>query len=184
MDADKIPGIGPKTKQRLMELQVNTIGDLGKFDLFRLIEEFGKKTATYMHNAARGIDDETLVESRGKLQIGRIVTLKKDAKVSAEMYHDLYKICQSVVQNAIERKLTFKTVGIMLILDNLENVTRSKSLKVHTNNFDLLHSTARSVLDEAMAPADRKVRRLGVRLFDLQDNAGQNTILDFMGAGG
>jgi DNA polymerase IV (DinB-like DNA polymerase) len=184
MDADRIPGIGPKTKERLAELGVKTIGDLGKFDLFRLIEEFGKKTATYMHNASRGIDDEPVIESGEKQQIGRIVTLKSDAKASAEMYPDLYEICQSVFQTASARKLSFKTVGILLILDNLDNITRSKSLKVHSNNFDLLHSAARSALDEAMAGTGRKVRRLGVRLSDLQGNAGQNTMLDFMGAGG
>lgn len=184
MDADRIPGIGPKTKERLAELGVKTIGDLGKFDLFRLIEEFGKKTATYMHNASRGIDDEPVVESGEKQQIGRIVTLKSDANSSAEMYPDLAKICESVFQTASARKLSFKTVGILLILDNLDSVTRSKSLKVHSSNFDLLHSTARSALDEAMASAGRKVRRLGVRLSDLQSSAGQNTMLDFMGAGG
>lgn len=180
MDADRIPGIGPKTKERLAELGVKTIGDLAKFDLFRLIEEFGKKTATYMHNASRGIDDEPVVESGEKQQIGRIVTLKSDATASTEMYPDLYEICQSVFQTANTRKLSFKTVGILLILDNLDNITRSKSLKVHSNNFDLLYSAAKSALDEAMASAGRKVRRLGVRLSDLQSSAGQNTMLDFM----
>jgi DNA polymerase IV (DinB-like DNA polymerase) len=181
MDADRIPGIGPKTKERLAELGVKTIGDLAKFDLFKLMEEFGKKTAIYMHNASRGIDDEPVVESGEKQQIGRIITLKSDARASAEMYPDLYEICQSVFQTASTRKLSFKTVGILLILDNLDNITRSKSLKVHSNNFDLLHSAARSALDEAMANAGRKVRRLGVRLSDLQSSAGQNTMLDFMG---
>src|SRR5581483_3920719 len=185
MDADRIPGIGPKTRERLAELGVKTIGNLAAFDLFKLIEEFGKKTATYMHNASHGIDDEPVVESGEKQQIGRIVTLKSDSTESAEMYPDLYEICQSVFQKVNAKKLSFKTVGILLILDNLDSVTRSKSLKVHSSNFELLHSTARSVLDEAMAAAGRaKVRRLGVRLSDLQSSAGQNTMLDFMGAGG
>jgi nucleotidyltransferase/DNA polymerase involved in DNA repair len=72
-----------------------------------------------------------------------------------------------------------------LILDNLDNVTRSKSLKVHSSNFESLHSTAELILDEAMGQAGpMKVRRLGVRLSDFQSSAGQNTMLDFMGSGG
>ncbi len=43
MDVGRIPGIGPKTSERLGDLGIKTIGDLAKFDLFRLIEEFGKK---------------------------------------------------------------------------------------------------------------------------------------------
>lgn len=185
MQVDRIPGIGPKTSERLRELGVNTIGDLAGFDLFRLIEEFGKKTATYMHNASRGIDDEQVVESGERQQIMRIATLKSDAAGSPEMHPDLYELCQSVFQAATDRRLSFKTVGVLLILDNLDNITRSKSLKVHSSNFESLHSAARSVLDEAMREAGPvKVRRLGVRLSDLQSSAGQNTMLDFMGRGG
>jgi len=185
MDVGKIPGIGPKTSERLQELGVKMIGDLAKFDLFRLIEEFGRKTATYMHNASRGIDYEPVIESGGKQQIMRIATLKSNATSSAEMHSDLYELCQSVFQTATDKRLSFKTVGILLILDNLDNITRSKSLKVHSSNFESLHSAARSILDEAMGEAGPvKVRRLGVRLSDLQSSAGQNTMLDFIGPGG
>jgi DNA polymerase IV (archaeal DinB-like DNA polymerase) len=185
MDAGKIPGIGPKTSERLQELGISTIGELARFDLFKLIEEFGKKTATYMHNASRGIDDEPVVESGERQQIMRIATLKSNAAGSSEMHPDLYELCQSVFQTATDRKLSFKTIGILLILDNLDNVTRSKSLKVHSSNFESLHSTAKSILDEAMRETGPvKVRRLGVRLSDFQSSAGQNTMFDFMGSGG
>jgi DNA polymerase IV (DinB-like DNA polymerase) len=185
MDVGRIPRIGPRTSERLQELGVKTINDLAGFDLFRLIEEFGKKTAIYMHNASRGIDDEPVVESGERQQIMRIVTLKSNATGSAEMHPDLYELCQSVFQTATDRRLSFKTVGILLILDNLDNITRSKSLKVHSSNFESLHSTAMSILDEVMGQAGAvKVRRLGVRLSDLQSTAGQNTMLDFMGPGG
>lgn len=184
MDAAMIPGIGPKTSERLGELDVKTIGDLARFDLFRLIEEFGRKTATHMHGAARGIDDDPVVESGEKKQIMRISTLKHDATRSAEMHVDLYELCQSVFQAAAGKKVSFRIVGILLILDNLDNVTRSKNLKVHSSNFESLHLTAKSILDEAMKESGPvKVRRLGVRLSDLQSSEGQNTMLDFMGSG-
>ena len=181
MDAAKIPGIGPKTSQRLEELGVKIIGDLAGFDLFKLIEEFGKKTATYMHNAAKGIDEEPVVESGEKQQIMRIVTLKKDATSSAEMQQDLYDICKSVFQTVTEKKISFRTVGILLILGNLDNVTKSKTLKTHSNSFESLHLATRSLLDEAMQAGSIEVRRLGVRLSDLHSSEGQNTMLDFMG---
>jgi DNA polymerase IV (DinB-like DNA polymerase) len=185
MDVGRIPGVGPKTSERLKELGVKTIGDLATFDLFRLIEEFGKKNATYMHNASEGIDDEPVVESTGKHQIMRIATLKIDAASSAEMHSDLYEICQSVFKTANDRKISFKTVTILLILDNLDNITRSKSLKVHSKSFESLHSAAMSILDEAMKEAGPvRVRRLGVRLSELQSSEGQNTLFDFMGSGG
>jgi len=181
MEVNTIPGVGPKTSERLGELGVKTIGDLALFDLFRLIEVFGRKTATYMHNAAQGIDDEPVVESGEKHQILRIATLKSDATGAAEMHPDLHDLCQSVFQAAADKRLSFRTVGIVLILDSLNNITRSKSLKVHSSNFESLHPAAMSILDEAMKEVGPvKVRRLGVRLSDLQSSEGQNTMLDFM----
>jgi DNA polymerase IV (DinB-like DNA polymerase) len=180
LNADRIPGIGPKTRDRLAELGVKTAGDLASFDLFKLIGEFGKKTATYIHNAAKGIDGEPVIESEGeRKQLMRIITLKKDAQDAGEMYADLEEICRDVYESAAEKKVAFGSVGIILILDDLENVTRSRALKAHAFSFDLLHLTARSLLDEAMSERKKSVRRLGVRISDFQDSTGQNTLFDY-----
>jgi DNA polymerase IV (archaeal DinB-like DNA polymerase) len=185
MEVEKIPGVGPKTRDSLRQLGVNTIGDLAKFDLFRLIERFGRKTATYMYNAANGIDNDPVVEWGESHRIMRIATLKSSAISSPEMNPDLYVLCRSIFNKASQRKLSFKTVGVLLILDNLDSITRSRSLKMHCSNFEFLHSMAKSILDEMMKEAGSiKVRRLGVVLSDLQSSAGQNTMFDFMNSSG
>ncbi len=181
LDVERIPGIGPKTKQRLAELGVQTASQLAGMDMFQLMEEFGKKSAAYIHSAAQGINDEPVVESEGQQkQLMRIMTLKKDAVESSEMYADLESLCRSVFESAMEKKLSFKTVGIILILDNLQNVSRSRTLKMHSSSLDLFFSTARSLLDETMSSEKMNVRRLGVRVSDFQSSAGQNTLFDFM----
>lgn len=185
MQVNTIPGIGPKTSARLEEVGIKTIGDLAQFDLFRLIEEFGKKTATFMHNASHGIDNEHVKDSGQRQQIMRITTLKSDATESVEMQRELDELCQAVFRIAAARRLSFKTVGILLILDDLESITRSKSLKMYSSNLESLISTAKFILDEAMKETGLiKVRRLGIRLSDFQNIEGQNTMLDFMGHDG
>ncbi|MEM2139653.1 DNA polymerase IV [Nitrososphaera sp.] len=180
LDVDKIPGIGPKTRDRLAELGVRTAGDLAAFDIYRLVGEFGRKNATYMQNAAKGIDDEPVQESEGeRKQIMRIVTLKHDAAAAFEMYGELEGICRSVQESVSKKNLAFKSVGVILILNNLETVTRSRTLKAHTSDLDVLHSTTKAILDDAMADG-MKVRRLGVRVSDFQDSTGQETLFDFM----
>ncbi len=181
MSVDKIPGVGPKTSARLLEMGVKTIGELAGLDSFKLVEAFGKKTGTFMLNAARGIDEEPVNDSGGRKQIGRIATLKSDATTSEEMYPELYKLCQSVFGMAVEKKVSFKTVGVLLIHEDLDQKSKSRTLKTHSNNFEFLHSTARSILEEAMGETDKRVRRLGVRLSDLQSTTGQDTMSQFMG---
>ena len=185
MDVEKIPGVGPKTRDDLRELGVKTIGDLAKFDLFKLIERFGKKTAAYLYNAANGIDNDPVIEWGGSHRIMQIATLKSSATGSPEINPDLYILCRSIFNKASQRKLSFKRVGVVLIQDNLDSITRSRSLKVHSMDFDSLHSTAKSILDEMMKEASPvRVRRLGVVLSDLQSSAGQNSMFDFMNSSG
>jgi DNA polymerase IV (DinB-like DNA polymerase) len=182
MDVNAIPKIGPKTKSHLQMLGVKSVGDLAKVDLFKLIEEFGKKAATYMHDAANGIDYEPVVNRHQRNQISRIKTLKTDLTESSQMQNDLYELCQSVHEKLITNKLFFKTATIILILDNLDNLSRSKSLRLHSDDLEILHSTAKSLLKDAIIqmPAERKIRRLGIKLSTLTNSIGQNTIAQFM----
>lgn len=180
LDVSKIPGIGPKTYNRLTGLGIKTAGDLATFDIYKLVSMFGKKNATYIRNAAKGTDNEPVEESEGeRKQIMRIVTLKHDLTEAAAMHGDLEEICRSVHKSAGVRNLAFKSVGIILILNNLETITRSKSLKAHTTRIDVLASNVKSILEEAMIDGMR-VRRLGVRISDFQDSTAQDTLFDFM----
>ena len=50
-----IPGIGKKTENKFSEMNLKTIQDLKKLDVFSLNKEFGRKNGTYIYNAVRGI---------------------------------------------------------------------------------------------------------------------------------
>ena len=43
----RIPGIGKKTEERFLEMNLETIQDLKKVDIFTLNKEFGRKTGAY-----------------------------------------------------------------------------------------------------------------------------------------
>jgi DNA polymerase IV (archaeal DinB-like DNA polymerase) len=182
LTVDKISGIGPKTSARLAELGIRTIEELAGLDQFKLVEAFGRKTGAFIYNAARGIDDEPVAESDESKQIARIVTLKNDAPTSIEMSNELLEICQSVLKTATVRKLAFKTVGVIVILSNLDQKSRSKTLKMYSSSLEAVHSTAKALLNDLMeTDGSLKVRRLGVRLSEFQSTEGQNTMSQFIG---
>jgi DNA polymerase IV (archaeal DinB-like DNA polymerase) len=180
-NVDKIPGIGPKTTAKLFEMGIRTGGELSAFGLFRLIDAFGKKYATYLYNSAQGIDNES-VKSRGSAkQIGRIITLKRDISQASEIDGELQHICKSVYKMALDQNVLFRNIGILLILNNLDNITRSKSLKTHSRDFHELYSSAKSILNDTLNNFPNiKVRRLGIKVSDLKDNEGQNSMLNFI----
>ncbi len=180
LSVGKIIGVGKKTEERLNEMGVATIGELNRISIYELTKEFGKKNGTYLYNAARGIDDEPVVESESITQISRINTLKKSTNVVQEMLDDLQSLCKDVHVSAIEQHFSFKSVGIMLVLDDLSIKTKSKSLKSPSTNQDELFKTAKTLLEEAVGESHLMVRRLGVKVTELVSSKGQDTLSKFM----
>ncbi|GIU71022.1 MAG: DNA polymerase IV [Candidatus Nitrosocaldaceae archaeon] len=179
MDISKITGIGKKTRARLNELGIKTIKDLRELSIYTLTKEFGKKTGIYLYNASRGIDDEEVKEDESITQFSRIVTLKRDTNNIEDMLDDLKSLCNEVHKTAIENNYSFRSIGIMLVLNDMSMRSKSRTLRALTNNRDELYKVAKRLLMEVMKDKPI-VRRLGVKVFDLVSSKGQDTLLKFM----
>ena len=180
LSVGKILGVGKKTEESLNEMGAKTIGELCNIDIFALTKHFGKKIGTYLYNAARGIDEEPVVESDSVTQLSRITTLKKSTIIVEEMLEDLESLCRDVHKSAMEQSMSFRSIGIMLVLDDLSIKSKSRSLKSHTDNADELFKVAKTLLEEAVAESQIMVRRLGVKISELASSKGQDTLSKFM----
>lgn len=179
LDIRDIPYIGKKTEQRLAELNLKTIGDLKKPDLFLLTKEFGRKNGSYIYNAARGINDEPVKERAPRIQHSRITTLSKDSKDYEFLKNNLDKICADIHGTIIENGQMFKSVGIQIIQSDLTTRTKSKMLKSPTANAAELQKCAEYLLKEALKTQHMEIRRIGVRVAELSDVKGQSDITSF-----
>jgi len=180
LSVGKILGVGKKTEETLNEMGAKTIGELSNIYIYTLTKQFGRKIGTYLYNAARGIDEEPVVESESITQLSRITTLKKSTIMIEEMVEDLESLCNDVHKSAVEQGFSFRSIGIMLILDDLSIKTKSRSLKSHTDNADELFKVAKMLLEEAVAESQILVRRLGVKVSELVSSKGQDTLSRFM----
>jgi len=180
LNVGKIVGVGKKTEEILNEMGARTIGELSNIDIYQLTKNFGKKIGTYLYNAARGIDDEPVVESESVTQISRITTLKKSTNAVEEMLGDLESLCKDVHKSVIERGFSFKSVSIMLILDDLSIKTKSRSLKSPSTSSEELFKVAKVLLEEAVAESQLLVRRLGVKVSELVSSKGQDTLFKYI----
>jgi len=180
-DIEDIPGIGPKNRHKLESLGIDSVSHLAKFDLFRLKELFGYKIATYLQNAAHGIDD-TPIRLHVSKQIGRIVTLKNDVTNIEDIFPILKSLSSSVYDILVKRQLSFKTIIVRMVLHDLRQVTCSRNLKLSSTSLEELQYIARSLFLEAIhvhSLSRLDIRRIGITLFDLSSYTGQNTILQY-----
>ena len=174
-----IPGIGQKTEKKLVTQGAKTIYDLKTRDLFSLTSEFGKKSGTYIYNAARGIDFELVKEKEARIQYSRIVTLEKDSDQFEFLCKSLPGLCKDVHDVIMQNNQLFKSVGIQLVQSDLSNRSKSRMLKNPTADITELLKNTKHLLKEALEDQKIPIRRLGVRVTELSDVRGQRDITSF-----
>ena len=174
-----IPGIGKKTEQRFKEMNLETIEDLKKIDVFTLNKEFGRKNGTYMYNAIRGINDDPVKEKEESIQYSKITTLKKDSKDHEFLLENLKVLCKQVHDVIIKNNKMFKSIGIHFVQSDLTNKSKSKILRNSTNNLEELEKNAEQLLLDALDNQTMTIRRLGVKVADLTEIKGQSDITNY-----
>jgi len=174
-----IPGVGKITEEKFSDMNLKTIGDLKNVDVFTLNKMFGRKIASYLYNAARGIDEDPVAQRAPTIQYSRIITLKEDSKDFEFLAKSLDEICVDIHQTILKHKKMFKSVGIQFVQSDLTNKTKSKTLKNPTFSLEELKKTALLLLDEALIDQTIVVRRLGIKVTELSDLEGQSSITNF-----
>lgn len=174
-----IPGIGKKIEERFTQMNLETIKDLKKLDVFTLNKEFGRKHGTYIFNAARGIDNTPVKEREESIQYSKIVTLKKDSRDYDFLAENISELCKELHEVIQKNNRTFKSIGIQFIQSDLTNKTKSRMLKNPTSSLEELQKNAEQLLKEALEDQKNTVRRLGVKVSELSEIRGQSNITSY-----
>jgi nucleotidyltransferase/DNA polymerase involved in DNA repair len=146
---------------------INTIGELAKFDTQKLIAVFGRTLGIYFHNAALGVDDEPVQEKGEPESISRMSTLKQDNRDLGLILEKTDQLCNEIHKTVVEEGLAFKTVGITVIVTDMNIHTRSKTLENPTNNVEVMKKAVRELLDKFLGESELEARRVGVKISNL-----------------
>jgi DNA polymerase IV (DinB-like DNA polymerase) len=179
---EDIPGVGPKTSRKLVSLGIESISDISKKSIFELRDSLGYKIATFLVNASNGIDYSQIKVRGTSKQIGKIVTLKKDIANIEQIKLTANNLCKSVYENLENKRQAFRVLTLILILENLQHVSLSKSLKLYSASFDELHKNSLSIIREMISNNSislDNIRRMGIVVSDLKDISGQDSLLNY-----
>lgn len=175
----KIPGIGKKTENVFLEMNVKMIKELAKIDVFDLNKIFGRKTGGYIFNSARGIDNEVVKPRPPTIQFSKITTLKKNSKELGFLQENVEELCIQLNRLAIENNKMYRSIGIQFVNEDLSTKTKSRMLRNPGNNLDELKKTAIQLLEEALVEQEMLVRRIGIRISEFSDVEGQSNITSY-----
>ncbi|HSI81837.1 MAG TPA: DNA polymerase IV [Solirubrobacterales bacterium] len=157
-----IPGIGPKTADRLRRYGVTRLGQLQRCTVPGLIERFGPTHGRALHDRAHFRSADPVTSERAAKSRSVETTFDRDIADRGELERILSEQSDRLAKLLRDRDLAGRTIAIKVRLDDWTTVTRARTIEAPTNDPATIAAEARALL-RAYAPP-RPVRLLGVRV--------------------
>ncbi len=161
-----VPGIGPKTVERLAALRITTLGELAAAAPEELSRRFGSRAAAELQRRARFEDDAPVTQERKVISESRETTFDRDITDLAQLEHVLDGLVSSLCAGLAGQGRCGRTVGIKIRLDDFSTHTRARTLPDPVASVERVRPVALDLL-RRFAPS-RPVRLLGVRVAGLE----------------
>ncbi len=162
-----VPGIGPKTAERLKQHGIITLRHLAQTPDTQLAEMFGGRLGPHLARLARFEDEREVETVRIAKSESRETTFETDLRGLDALEPVLEKLTGELCQTLVKQEQSGRTIGIKVRLDDFSTHTRAKSISEPTNELDTVLGVARQLLRDFDPP--RPVRLLGVRVAGLDE---------------
>jgi DNA polymerase IV len=157
-----LPGIGPKTAERLEGMGIATVEQLRERAAADLRAAFGERQAAFLQARARFEDEGPVAPLRETKSQSSETTFDRDVADRAEQQRAIERLSADLCRRLQRRNLAGRTVGIKVRLDDWTTVTRARTLDDPVNDVAVVTAVARELLAAYDPP--RPVRLLGVRV--------------------
>jgi DNA polymerase-4 len=156
-----IPGIGPKTVERLSALGVTTLADLQRFPVERLAAAFGERHGRELHDRAH-FRSESAVAQRVAKSHSVEATFDSDIGDLAEIESVLRTQAARLAEALATRGRSGRNIAIKLRYDDFRTLTRARTIAQPTADAEEITAVALELL--RANPPERPIRLAGVRV--------------------
>jgi DNA polymerase IV len=164
-----VPGIGPKTAERLRAHGLDTLGKLAAAPPEKLAARFGPRFAAELQRRACFEDDSPVSEHRKVVSESREVTFDSDIADMGELERILERLVDQLCGALERQQRRGRTIGIKVRLDDFSTHTRARTLQAEVSSAEQVWPIARELLRLFSPP--RPVRLIGVRVAGLDADA-------------
>ncbi len=162
-----IPGIGPKTVERLATRGIERLDQLAAAPEASLAEWFGGRLGPQLARLARFEDERPLETERVRKSESRETTFDTDLQGLAELEPQLERLARQLCDELAQHGRSGRTIGIKVRLDDFSTLTRARTLEQSTSAFEAVHGVALELL--RALDLERPVRLLGVRVAGMDE---------------
>lgn len=165
-----VPGIGPKTVERLAQIGLRTLGELAGASEELLVERFGRNHGPDLRRRARFEHEGEVSSQRKVVSESRERTFDQDISDPERLREQLVEMSVALCASLRASEREGRTIGIKVRLDDFSTVTRAHTLPQPTNDPTRVAAVALDLLERYAPP--RPVRLLGVRVAGLTAGEG------------
>jgi len=167
LEVNKVAGIGPKTHERLKEMGIDTLGQLAKADVKKLVEKFGVN-GQWMWDVANGRDEELVIPRGDHISISTETTLDRHTSNKAKIVEILNELVDDIFERAQRSDYLFRTIGVKLVRADFTIETRETSYENFQGTRESISSVIETLADRFSYSDDKPpIRKIGLKLSHL-----------------
>jgi DNA polymerase IV len=155
-----VPGIGPKTFERLEARGITRLDQLAMMSDAELSKLFGERLGPHLGGLARFEDERELETSRVRKSESRETTFDRDLRGLEEMEPVMAALAEQLCEDLTRHRRSGRTIRIKVRLDDFSTHTRARTVAAAVNDVETIRGVALDLLRTLNPP--RPVRLLGV----------------------
>jgi DNA polymerase-4 len=164
----KLPGVGPRSAERLARAGIETVGALAALDDETLRTLLPGKVGRLLRDRARGVDTRRLETAVERISISNEETFPRDIDEPALLHAELRRMAERLSELLRRDGQAARTVTTKLRYPDFSIRTRSLTLDVAVDDAQTIGDVACRLLDRALADRPGALRLVGVGLKGLE----------------
>jgi DNA polymerase-4 len=144
----KLWGVGEKTKERLLELNITSVQGLREYPKDVLCSMMGEASGGYLYKACRGEDPGVFSSSPKSHSVSSEMTFEWDIKNADTLKRNILELSEQVMHRLLTGHLRTNTVVLKLRYFDFATTTIQKTVKHWITSSDEIFTLALQLLDQ------------------------------------
>ena len=161
-DIRLLPGIGPRTEERLRRLGITTLGGLAALDDASLAGIVPGRLGPVLRDRARGIDPRPLEPPAEAVSISHEETFERDLTDRSRLHEELERMAERLAERLAQTGRAARTVTTKVRYADFSIRSRSATLPVGTDDRERLAELGCALLDRALSDRPGALRLVGL----------------------
>jgi DNA polymerase IV len=167
-DVRLLPGVGPRSENRLREAGITTIGTLAALDDATLHRLLPGKVGRLLRDRALGIDPRGLETQVERVSISTEETFERDIADRDQLHAELRRMAERLGDHLTRTNQAARTITTKVRYPDFSIRSRSSTVPAGLDDGTAIGNIACALLDRALADRPGPLRLVGVGLSNLE----------------